>query len=194
MQQCSVCSSTNTEIVEFNSTIKEQFGPDISIQLKAIECKECGVKIDDVSNDTIKIAALKQSRIEAVKAILSFLLEKFTLTCIERILGIRPFGTLKKWQDDPTLVNDVEFALLLVLRVNPQIINKLDNQKVKQINKGIYFTTNNGQKIREIDLDETDLSVVTIDDTLVVIGEKSVRISVDEKKTTHKPNEVFVNR
>ena len=194
MQQCSVCSSTNTEIVEFNSTIKEQFGPDISIQLNVIECKECGVKIDDVvSNDAIKIAALKQSRIEAVRTILSFLLEKFTLTCIERILGIK-FGTLKKWQDDPTLVNDVEFALLLVLRVNPEVINKLDNQKVKQINKGIYFTTNNGQKIREIDLDETDLSVVTIDDTLVVIGEKSVRISVDEKKTTHKPNEVFVNR
>lgn len=191
--QCSVCESKNVEIVIEKSYLREQFGPEISYESKIINCKECGSKIDD-TKDEVRLIAIKQSRIEAIKLILAFLIEKYTLTSIERILGIRPFGTMKKWQEDPSIVDDVSFALLIVLRVNPDVIDKLDNVPKKQINKGISFLVANNQKIRKIDLDEKEVSAISIDDTLVVISEKSVRISVDDKKTTFKQNEIFINR
>jgi hypothetical protein len=61
-------------------------------------------------------------------------------------------------------------------------------------NKDIIFTTGDNQKIRTINLDEKELSVITIGEILIVIGDKSVRISIDDKNIIHKQNEIFINR
>jgi hypothetical protein len=120
---CPCCGAAGlknfTEIRKYTPPYGETVEYEVTLQRCSI-CTEAGDFVGEMSKATEE--AIRKADAASMKPMLDALVEcGYTYSTMERVLGIRPFGTMKKWYRGESFSTEA-LALVRIIRTYPWIL------------------------------------------------------------------------